>query len=90
MTEKRDIEFSEMKTDVEKEFQQYATSLMQSTINGYTAVTNVRGEQNLTHINQDYVLLPIWLVTYKQKKLMAKCTIMHEWANRKSRRSASH
>ncbi len=67
LTEKRDIEFSEMKADVEKEFQQYATSLMQSTINGYTAVTNVRGEQNLTHINQDYVLLPIWLVTYKQK-----------------------
>jgi DNA-directed RNA polymerase subunit RPC12/RpoP len=65
-TEKRDIEFAEMKANVENEFQQYADNLMESTISGYSSVINVQSRQSITRMDEDYVLLPIWLVTYKE------------------------
>lgn len=65
-TEKRDIEFSDMKDQVEDEFHQYANALMQNTIVGYDSVMNVQGQQKLDAISQTYALLPIWLVTYQE------------------------
>ena len=66
LTEKRDIEFPDMKENVEREFRQYADGLMESTIIGYTSVSNLQSNQQIKNIDEDYVLLPIWLVTYKE------------------------
>ena len=66
LTEKRDIEFPDMKENVEREFRQYADGLMESTIVGYTSVSNLQSNQQIKNIDEDYVLLPIWLVTYKE------------------------
>ncbi len=66
MTEKRDIEFQEMKNEVEKEFRQYADGLMTATITGYSSVSGVQSRQQLTTLDEDYVLLPLWLVTYRE------------------------
>lgn len=67
LTEKRDIEFAEMKENVEQEFRQYADGLMESTIVGYNSVSNLRSRQQINLLDEAYVLLPIWLVTYKEK-----------------------
>ena len=37
------------------------------TIQGYTAVTSVQSQQSIKNLESDYVLLPLWLVTYRQK-----------------------
>ena len=55
-----------MKENVEREFRQYADGLMESTIVGYTSVSNLQSNQQIKNIDEDYVLLPIWLVTYKE------------------------
>lgn len=66
LTEKRDIEFADMKGEVEQEFHNYATSLMENTISGYATVDSVHANQQITALDEDYVLLPIWLVTYRE------------------------
>lgn len=66
LTEKRDIEFPEMKSKVEQEVQNYAAQMMQNTIHGYTTVTRVSANQTLQDMKEAYVLLPIWLLTYRQ------------------------
>ena len=40
---------------------------MRDTIQGYTAVTSVHSQQSIKNLESDYVLLPLWLVTYRQK-----------------------
>lgn len=55
-----------MKENVEREFRQYADGLMESTIVGYTSVSNLQSNQQIKSLDEDYVLLPIWLVTYKE------------------------
>ena len=47
LTEKRDIEFPDMKENVEREFRQYADGLMESTIIGYTSVSNLQSNQQI-------------------------------------------
>ena len=67
LTEKRDIEYAEIKERVDSELRQYSEALMRDTIQGYTAVTSVQSQQNIKNLESDYVLLPLWLVTYRQK-----------------------
>jgi len=67
LAEKRDIEFQEMKGAVDKELGNYAEDLMRQTITGYMSVTNVQSSQSIASQNSRYVLLPIWLVTYREK-----------------------
>lgn len=66
-TEKRDIEFDQMKENVEDELRQYSDALMQQTISGYQMIDSVDSNQQITDLSNHYVLLPIWLVTYRQK-----------------------
>ncbi|MEY8443175.1 TFIIB-type zinc ribbon-containing protein [Lactococcus ileimucosae] len=67
LTEKRDIEFEEIKERVDSELRQYSEALMRDTVQGYTAVTSVQSNQKIMELQSDYVLLPLWLVTYRQK-----------------------
>ena len=66
LTEKRDIEFNTLEDQVENEFQNYATQLMKNTITGYVSVTQEQANQTLQKMEKAYVLLPIWLLTYRE------------------------
>lgn len=66
--EKRDIEFQEMAANVESELKTYGNNLLQDTISGYTTVYNKRSNITITSQNKHYVLLPVWIVTYRSSE----------------------
>ena len=53
------------KRQVQDELQDYSEKLLRDTANGYTTLTNVRTSTDITSENNEYVLLPVWLVTYR-------------------------
>lgn len=63
--EKRDIEYQAIQQTVQEELASYGENLLSSTVNGYTSFN--RGQRSLafTSENNRYVLLPVWLVTYR-------------------------
>ena len=63
--EKRDIEFESIKGTVETELKNYSESLLKDTASGYTTLTKVRTDISLENEQNHYMLLPIWLVTYR-------------------------
>ena len=63
--EKRDIEYEAIKSQVQGELQDYSEKLLRDTANGYTTLTNVHTSANITSEKNEYVLLPVWLVTYR-------------------------
>ena len=67
LAEKRDIEQTEIEVTMMGEMQQYAGNLMRETVQGYSHV-KVNGT-NLVPAKKDfdYVLLPLWTITYKGK-----------------------
>ncbi|MBF8807461.1 MAG: TFIIB-type zinc ribbon-containing protein [Enterococcus lacertideformus] len=62
--EKRDIEYESIKSQVQHELQDYSEKLLRDTANGYTTLTNVHTSADITSEKNEYVLLPVWLVTY--------------------------
>ena len=52
---------------VQQELQDYSESLLRDSASGYTTLTNVRTDISLDQENNHYMLLPIWLVTYRSQ-----------------------
>ncbi|MFC0233480.1 TFIIB-type zinc ribbon-containing protein [Vagococcus entomophilus] len=65
--EKRDIEYASMDEEVKHELNHYSAELLSDTIYGYTTVFQRESSVDLIKQQQDYVLLPVWLVTYRSK-----------------------
>lgn len=63
--EKRDLEFETLQQDVYSELKQYSSHLLQDTISGYTTVYNNQVNLDLDAETHQYVLLPVWLLTYR-------------------------
>lgn len=63
--EKRDIEYQALKADIQNELRDYSEKLLRDTANGYTTLTGVRTSTEITGQKNEYVLLPVWLVTYR-------------------------
>ena len=64
----RDVEKSTIETDVRDEVRSYAANMLRNNLQaGYTRVrlTNVRTE--ITKEHWEYVLMPVWTVTYKDR-----------------------
>lgn len=63
--EKRDIEYENIQEHVQKDLKNYATSLLKNTVSEYSFSNNI----TINHVFKDetkhYLLLPIWIVTYK-------------------------
>ena len=70
--EKRDIEYEAIKKHVQQELQDYSESLLRDSASGYTTLTNVRTDISLNQENNHYMLLPIWLVTYRSQEQSKK------------------
>ncbi|MBP2099768.1 ATP-binding protein [Enterococcus rivorum] len=65
--EKRDIEYKSFKESIETELKNYSELLLSETISGYTRLTKIQKNVSLANEQINYMLLPIWLVTYRNK-----------------------
>lgn len=63
--EKRDIERSDLESQVDEEVRRYTEELLEDTIQGYTGVHRVNSSVRPRDNRWSYVLLPVWTVTYK-------------------------
>lgn len=70
--EKRDIEYTELTDAVQDELKDYAQSLLQDTASGYTTLSKVRSSVTIQDENNHYMLLPVWLVTYRSNEQSKK------------------
>lgn len=67
LAERRDIEQTEVREKMQSEMREHAKQLLRETVNGYDSVS-VRN-MNFKPIKErlQYVLLPVWTITYKGK-----------------------
>lgn len=65
--EKRDMEASEFREDTEKELKGYASKLLKDSIKGYATVQTQGENFHIVKEDWEYSLLPVWLLTYKDK-----------------------
>jgi DNA-directed RNA polymerase subunit RPC12/RpoP len=63
--EKRDLEYEALKDELQKEIKGYSETLLKDTASSYTTLTNVRTLITPENEQAHYMLLPIWLVTYR-------------------------
>lgn len=70
--EKRDIEYESIKQTVETELKDYSESILRDTASGYTTLTKLRTDISLNNENSRYMLLPVWLVTYRSHEQSQK------------------
>jgi len=63
--EKRDIEYQALSDEVKQELSGYAENLLSDTVNGYTSFNRTQRSIDITKQQNNYVLLPVWLVTYR-------------------------
>lgn len=67
LAEKRDIEGKELEQEVKSEAQEYGQKLLRGTVKGYSSVSVKNCHLNQQKENWDYIMLPVWTVTYKGK-----------------------
>lgn len=65
--EKWDISKAELNAEVENEIKGYATTLLRESIHGYATVNPRNTNVQVRDGKWDYVLLPVWTLTYKGK-----------------------
>lgn len=65
--EKRDIEYQAIRSEVEAELKEYSEKLLRETAAGYTTLTGVRSSVAINDQKNNYLLLPVWLVTYRSR-----------------------
>lgn len=65
--EKRDIEKASLQQEIRQEVNDYGTQLLKDTISGYSAVNIDNHTMKNLKEKWNYVLLPVWTVTYKGK-----------------------
>lgn len=70
--EKRDIEYETINKTVKSELTDYSESLLRDTASGYTSLTKVRTDITIENEDNQYMLLPVWLVTYRSHEKSKK------------------
>ncbi len=65
---KRDIEREDLSEYFKNQLSIYSNSLLRSTINGYTTTSIKNGGYKIITSHWDYSLLPVYVLTYKNKK----------------------
>lgn len=63
--EKRDIEYQTMAADVNKELKGYAENLLKNTVGSFSSFVVTNSHLDITDTQKEYLLLPVWLVTYQ-------------------------
>ncbi|WP_348922803.1 TFIIB-type zinc ribbon-containing protein [Enterococcus rotai] len=70
--EKRDIEYDAIQKAIQSELKDYSESLLRDTASGYTTLTKLRTDISLDNEENHYMLLPIWVVTYRSNEQSKK------------------
>lgn len=65
LAEKKDLERADVENGMKSEMQKYSETLMREQITGYTSVNVTNNTLRFTKAEFDYVLLPLWTVTYR-------------------------
>lgn len=67
VAKKRDLERSDVNSEVERRMNTYGEQILRRTISGYSSVSvhNCRVDAHRT--NWDYTLMPLWMLVYKHK-----------------------
>lgn len=65
--EKRDMESQEFVKDLDQETNRYTQKLVSSTVSGYNAVTSSSLNGKILDMDWKYLLVPVWLLTYKKE-----------------------
>lgn len=68
VAEKRDMEQGEFEGEVEAEVKDYAVSNLRSSVGSYNSVTVRNQTADITDPRWKYALMPVWTLTYKDKK----------------------
>lgn len=63
--EKRDIEYHTIQKEIQNELARYGENLLNNSVSGYTSFSRRNRQFQITEENNRYVLLPVWLVTYR-------------------------
>lgn len=66
LAKKRNVESDSLLGEVKKRIGDYSTTMLNNTMNGYTAVHHVGSQTQFDKIHWDYALLPIWILTYNK------------------------
>lgn len=66
--ERRDIEKDEYEQEVHDEIQSFAVDTLKNSISGYDSVSVKEHEEKVLSSEWNYALLPVWVLTYKDKK----------------------
>lgn len=66
--EKRDMEEKEFALEVEKEVKDFAADTLRSSVGQYNSISVRRNEARIQSPKWEYVLFPVWTLTYKEKK----------------------
>ncbi|WP_207694263.1 hypothetical protein DOK67_0002400 [Enterococcus sp. DIV0212c] len=70
--EKRDIEYEAIQKAIQDELKNYSESLLRDTASGYTTLTKLRTDISFDSEKNHYMLLPIWVVTYRSNEQSKK------------------
>ena len=65
--EKRDIDKESISEDIQRDIQKYAEKRMRDTITGHNTFSLESQNHRVTEENYQYVLLPVWVLTYREK-----------------------
>ncbi len=68
IAKKRDIEREALSGEVKARMQNYASTLLRNTVDGYNTVSPERVQVNIQKSHWEYALMPLWVLTYKSKK----------------------
>ncbi|EOH99744.1 hypothetical protein UAW_00897 [Enterococcus haemoperoxidus ATCC BAA-382] len=70
--EKRDIEYDAIQQSIQSELKNYSESILRDTASGYTTLTKLQTDISLENEENHYMLLPIWVVTYRSNEQSKK------------------
>ena len=68
LAKKRDIERELLESSFKQKLSSHSNSLLRRTIGGYSSVNITSSKVRIKACHWDYSLMPIWLLTYKNKK----------------------
>ena len=68
LAKKRDIEREVLSDEVKKRMSDYAAQLLRGTVHGYSTVNVKEMQVNIQKSHWEYSLLPIWILTYRDRK----------------------
>lgn len=68
MAKKRNLEKSDLESEVAGKINSYSEQLLRGTIGPYTTLSVKKRRASILRNHWDYSLMPIWLLTYKNKK----------------------